>query len=84
MPFIGSVEKNFGYAGTAQTPIVTSGLLVHLDTGNVTSYPGTGSTWSNLVSPTSNATLINTPTYSSSNGGILTFHESNLHSNLQM
>lgn len=77
MPFFGSVEKNFGYAGAgaAQTPVVTGGLVVHLDTGNVASYPGSGSTWSNLTSPTSNATLINTPTYSSSNGGILTFSD---------
>jgi hypothetical protein len=51
---------------------VTTGLQLHLDAGNTTSYPGTGSTWTDLIG-SKTFTLYNTPTYSSSNGGYLNF-----------
>lgn len=53
-------------------------LLVYLDSGNSSSYSGSGSTWTDLVAPTNNATLINTPTYSSSDGGIIQFDDVSL------
>ena len=38
------------------------------------SYPGSGTTWTDLAAPTSNdATLVNSPTYSAGNGGYFTF-----------
>jgi hypothetical protein len=53
------------------TPIST-GLQLYLDAGNPTSYPGSGTTWTDLVA--ANAfTLNNGPTYSANNGGYLTF-----------
>jgi hypothetical protein len=57
------------------TAIPQSGLLLHLDAGNASSYPGSGNTWFDLASsPTANdATLVNTPTYSTNNGGYFTF-----------
>ena len=52
-----------------------SGLLLYLDAGNSTSYPGSGTTWFDLADTptTNNATLVNSPTYSTNNGGYFTF-----------
>ncbi len=52
---------------------VTSNLVYFLDAGNPASYSGSGSTWTDLMGTGRNITLFNTPTYSSSNGGYLTF-----------
>jgi len=57
--------------------IVTSGLVLCLDAGNIKSYPGSGSSWTDLSGNGNTGTLINSPTYSSSNGGILVFNGSN-------
>jgi hypothetical protein len=54
-------------------PIVTSGLTMALDAGNLVSYSGTGTTWKNLTSNTLNGTLTNGPTYSSDSGGCIVF-----------
>jgi hypothetical protein len=53
--------------------IETRGLRVFLDAGDTRSYPGTGTTWTDLSGNGVNFTLRNSPTYSSTNGGILTF-----------
>lgn len=45
-----------------------------LDPGNTKSYPGTGSTITDLIRNGNNGTLINSPTFSTNNGGILTFN----------
>ena len=61
-------------AGNAPAPeIITSGLILNLDAGNASSYPGTGTTWNDLSGNGRNATLANGVGYSSSNGGVLTF-----------
>jgi hypothetical protein len=52
---------------------VESGLILALDAGNNKSYPGTGTTWTDLSSNLNNGTLINGPTFSSSNGGSIVF-----------
>jgi hypothetical protein len=52
--------------------IVTDGLVLALDAANPKSYPGSGTTWSDLVG-SNNATLTNDPTYSSDNEGTLVF-----------
>jgi hypothetical protein len=52
---------------------VTGGLLFFLDAGNSASYPGTGSTWTDLAGSGLTTTLFNSPTYSSANGGYLSF-----------
>jgi hypothetical protein len=54
-------------------PIVTSGLVLYLDAGNPASYPGSGTTWYDLSGRGNNGILINGPTYSSANGGSLSF-----------
>ena len=53
--------------------IVTTGLVLNLDAGNTASYPGTGTTWTDLSGNGNNGTLTNGPTYSSANGGSLVF-----------
>jgi hypothetical protein len=53
--------------------VVTSGLVMNLDAGNSASYPGSGTTWTDLTGNGNNATLINGPTYSSGNGGSIVF-----------
>lgn len=62
--------------------IVTDGLVLCLDAGNPKSYPGSGTTWSDLSGNGNNGTLTNGPTYSSSNGGSLSFDGSNDYSQL--
>ena len=58
-------------------PIVTDGLVVHLDAGNSNSYPGSGTTWYDLSGNGNDATLYNTPTHNAStNGGIFSFNNS--------
>ena len=57
--------------------IVTDGLILRYDAGNSSSYPGSGTTWSNLVSNNFHATLTNGPTFSSDDGGSIVFDGSN-------
>ena len=54
--------------------IVTDGLVLALDAGNTKSYPGSGTTWTDLSGNRNNAVLGNSPTYSSANGGSLVFN----------
>ena len=43
-----------------------SGLVLALDAANSKSYPGSGTTWTDLSGNVNNGTLVNTPTYNSS------------------
>lgn len=51
--------------------IVTDGLVMCLDAGNQKSYPGSGTAWNDLSFTGNNATLVNGPTYSGANGGVI-------------
>ena len=55
------------------TPVIPSNLVLNLDAGDPSSYPTTGTTWNDLSGANRTATLINGPTYSSSNGGSIVF-----------
>ena len=57
--------------------IVTDGLVLYLDAANTRSYPGTGTTWSDLSRGGNNGSLINGPTFNSANGGNIVFDGSN-------
>jgi hypothetical protein len=57
--------------------IATSGLVLCLDAGNARSYPGSGTTWTDLSSNGNTGTLTNGPTYSSANGGSIVFDGTN-------
>ena len=52
---------------------VTDGLVLALDAGNTKSYPGSGSTWTDLSGNGNNGTLENDVGYDSGNGGALSF-----------
>lgn len=54
-------------------PIITSGLVFTIDAADKNSYVGSGSTWRDLSSNINNVSLINSPAFSGSNGGSLTF-----------
>jgi len=66
---------------TAQLPggetgtIVADGLVLHLDAGDSASYPGSGTTWTDLSGNGNNGTLVSMDgnNYSSANGGYLDF-----------
>jgi hypothetical protein len=50
-------------------PIVTNGLVLHLDAANIRSYPKSGTTWTDLSGNGNNGTLVSSPTFDNSNGG---------------
>lgn len=52
--------------------IVNDSLVLAYDAANAKSYVSGSVTWYNLISPSNNCTLVNTPAYSGSNGGIIT------------
>lgn len=59
--------------------IITDGLVLCLDAANARSYPGSGTTWFDLSGNGNNGTLTNGPTYSSNNGGVISFDGTNDH-----
>ena len=62
--------------------IITENLVLCLDAANTKSYPGSGTTWTDLSGNGNTGTLTNGPTYSSSNGGSLVFDGTNDYVNL--
>lgn len=75
-PLISMTGQSFGFNKKTYAPsvtIVTNGLVLHLDAGNPASYPGSGTTWTDLSGNNNNGTLTNGPTYSSANGGSIVF-----------
>jgi hypothetical protein len=53
--------------------IITNGLVLCLDAANTKSYPGSGTTWTDLSGRGNNGTLVNGVGYSGSNLGSLSF-----------
>ena len=51
--------------------IVQQGLVLNLDAGNPYSYAGAGTVWYDVSGNSFNATLNNSPTYTTDNGGVL-------------
>lgn len=68
-----SAAHGFGCGFTKTAGIVLTGLVLHYDIGNTSSYPGSGTTVTDLMG-NSNATLSNSPTYTS---GHLAFNGTN-------
>jgi hypothetical protein len=60
-----------------EASVVTTGLQLYLDAGNASSYPGSGTTWTDLSGNSRDGTLTNGPTYSSADGGSIVFDGSN-------
>ena len=64
--------------GIAYNPsVVMNGLVLYLDAANPKSYPGSGTTWTDLSGNGNNGTLVNGVGYSSGNKGSLTFDGTN-------
>jgi hypothetical protein len=49
--------------------IVTDGLVLALDAADKNSYPGSGTTWTDISGNNITGSLINSPTFNTSNGG---------------
>ena len=70
----GSCVSNFASGKIiGSNSIISNGLVMHLDAANTASYPGSGSTWTDLSGNGYNGTLTNGPTFSSLNGGSIVF-----------
>jgi hypothetical protein len=63
----------YNYARDVRPIIVRDGLVLDLDAANPLSYPGTGTTWTDLSGNGNNGTLINGPTFDSGNLGSISF-----------
>jgi hypothetical protein len=57
--------------------IVNSGLVLCLDAANPKSYPGSGTTWTDMSGLGNHGTLTNGPTFSSNNAGGIVFDGTN-------
>jgi len=71
------VLQNYNAQKGRFVSIVTDSLIMNLDAGNTSSYPGTGTLWTDLSGQNNNATLVNGPAFSSSNGGVISFDGAN-------
>jgi hypothetical protein len=60
--------------GLSHSPsTITQNLVLCLDAANPKSYPGSGTTWTDLSGVNSSGELVNSPTYNSSNLGFFQF-----------
>ena len=59
--------------GCSAGPSVASAPVLYLDAGNTKSYPGSGTTWTDLSGNGNHGTLTNGPTFNSANGGSIVF-----------
>ena len=55
------------------TPIVTNGLVLNLDASRTSSYPGSGTTWTDISGSGNNGTMVNGPVFGTASGGQITF-----------
>ena len=62
---------------SAGPDIVDTGLVLALDAADRNSYPGSGTTWTDLSGNGNNGTLVNGPTFNSANGGSIVFDGTN-------
>ena len=64
-------------ASAAGPNIVTDGLILHLDAANTQSYPGSGTSWTDISGKNNSPTLINGPTFNSDNMGSIVLDGTN-------
>jgi hypothetical protein len=71
---LSSSEINQNYYATLNGKMMTTnGLVLNLQAGNLRSYPGSGTVWKDVSGNSNDGTLINGPTYNSTNGGSIVF-----------
>jgi hypothetical protein len=71
-----------GYIGAkkiypSSEAIITDGITLYLDAANLKSYPGKGPIWYDLSGQQNHINFYNSPTFSTSNGGIFQFNGTN-------
>jgi prepilin-type N-terminal cleavage/methylation domain-containing protein len=66
-----NIDYNITQDGSSQPGICP---ILNLDAGNTSSYPGTGTTWTDLSGNGNNGTLNGGVSYSSANGGAMTYN----------
>ena len=73
------IRQNYiALSGRFQDPdIVTDGLVLNLDAANGSSYPASGTTWTDLSGNGNNGTLTNGPTFDPISGGSIVFDGTN-------
>lgn len=71
MPISGHFS-GLGWLSTRTSGPIRNGLSLYLDAGNTTSYPRSGTSWSDLSRKSNTSTLVNGPTYSATNRGVIT------------
>jgi hypothetical protein len=76
----GGTAANFSNATTASVWLTTNGYwnsypapVLYLDAGNLSSYPGTGTVWTDVIGG-KQFNLVNGPTYATGNGGKIYFY----------
>lgn len=75
-------ETDAGRTHIATRGIVQDGLVLNLDAGVSSSYPGSGTTWNDLSGNGNDANLVNGVGYSSDNTGSMVFDGSNDYSRI--
>jgi len=68
-----AAQTNAGRTHIATKGVVQSGLVLNLDAGVSSSYPGSGDTWTDLSGLGNTGELVNSPIYNSSNFGYFQF-----------
>ena len=77
--FISNAQESFfrgnnNYVAPAGPPSLASTIVLDLDAGNTSSYPGSGTRWTDLSGKGNHGTLVNSVTYNSANQGYLVFN----------
>ena len=62
-----------GSTPSQPSPVLTGGLVLNLDAANLTSYSGTGSTWTDISGASNNMSLFNGVSFDSSNQNSILF-----------
>jgi hypothetical protein len=74
----GNIVSSTSITGsTFSNSIVTDGLIMYIDAADKDSYIGSGTSLTDLSPSANNLTTFNSPTFSSTNGGIFTLNGSN-------
>ena len=69
----GITKSNIASINNLTVGIVTDGLAFYVDAGDSNSYPGSGTTWTDISTNSNNGTLTNGPVFDSGNGGSIDF-----------
>lgn len=73
----GGINIGPGVTIQGSAPVLLANLVLYLDAGNTSSYPGSGTTWTDLSPSAKNGTLNIGVSYSATSGGSLVFNGTN-------